>query len=371
MKVTRSTFQAQRTRRFGVANPERMRLAFWERMVRDAEAARADEEAEIETPGAGRWRTPYDVRCHFGLDGDYSVGPIWCFDRMGMSRTELADGRTIYITKKHKDYYDPDFCIYNDVVILRPGGSVEIYGYPEDLFPPTDFHTATLVGGRLILIGRVGYNGKRHPGTTPVFALDVSRYRIEPMSSRGEVPGWIFGHEAEFDPARGAIVIRGGEVEAPAPDDPSKRVIRRNFDEYAYHMDAAIWERLTTKGWRHFSIRLPRRKRFSFSDRPDLMRELMRSIHPDRDPAEDIFTYIEVAAIMPETIAYQAASLDPHQGARITVDGVPVSIGNDAGGIEIIVEGDLGGDGAEALAREILRRVEADCGRSCILETLA
>jgi hypothetical protein len=29
---------------------------------------------------------------------------------------------------EHEDYYDPDVHIYNDVVVLGPGGEIEIYG---------------------------------------------------------------------------------------------------------------------------------------------------------------------------------------------------------------------------------------------------
>jgi len=47
-------FEAQRERRFGSSNPERMKLAFWEAMVRGAEEARATEDDEREADGRGR-----------------------------------------------------------------------------------------------------------------------------------------------------------------------------------------------------------------------------------------------------------------------------------------------------------------------------
>src|SRR5262245_20211093 len=71
--------------------------------------------------------------------------PVWCFQRFGQSITQLPDGRIIEIGGEHEDHYDPDFCIYNDVVVHRGDGAFDIFGYPEDVFPPTDFHTATLV----------------------------------------------------------------------------------------------------------------------------------------------------------------------------------------------------------------------------------
>ena len=77
------------------------------------------------------------------------------------------------VAGEHEDGYDPDFCIYNDVIVHHPDGRLEIIGYPESLFPPTDFHTATLVGDRIIVIGSLGYQGSRVYGTTPVFALSI------------------------------------------------------------------------------------------------------------------------------------------------------------------------------------------------------
>lgn len=92
--------------------------------------------------------------------------PIWCFNRVGQTQTIVrrlnsntlpkdddptaSDGfyRTIYIGGEHEDSYDPDFVIYNDVVVIHGHketaglGEIAIYGYPDDDILPTDFHTA-------------------------------------------------------------------------------------------------------------------------------------------------------------------------------------------------------------------------------------
>ena len=86
------------------------------------------------------------------------AGPGWCFDRFGQSTTVLPDGREVLIAGEHEDYYDPDFFIYNDVVVRAPDGKVAIYGYSKEAFPPTDFHTATLLPDSIVLIGSLGYN---------------------------------------------------------------------------------------------------------------------------------------------------------------------------------------------------------------------
>src|SRR5581483_4661437 len=156
MDITRELFDQQRRPRFGRANPERTRLAFWEWMIRGGDPP-ADatgvfgkfgfvlRDNKLKS-GYGPWR----ARDLFGVPANREDGPIWTFDRMGATRTELPDGRLVCVGGEHEDSYDPDFCIYNDVVIFTPAGGIEIYGYPRDVFPPTDFHTATLVGDRIV-----------------------------------------------------------------------------------------------------------------------------------------------------------------------------------------------------------------------------
>ena len=38
----------------------------------------------------------------------------------GRSTVWLPDGRVVLIAGEHEDSYDPDFCIYNDVVVIQP-----------------------------------------------------------------------------------------------------------------------------------------------------------------------------------------------------------------------------------------------------------
>ncbi len=156
-----------------------MAVPFWNAMVRSREPA-------------------YAARNRFG-DGDHCSGaPVWCFQRFGRTLTALADGRYVEIAGEHEDFYDPDFCIYNDVVVYHGDGTFTLYGYPAEVFPPTDFHTATLVGTSIYLIGSLGYQGQRRPGETPVRRLDCGSWRIEPVATRGTPPGWISRHTAAY-----------------------------------------------------------------------------------------------------------------------------------------------------------------------------
>jgi hypothetical protein len=72
----------------------------------------------------------------------------------------------------------------------------ELYRYPLDVFPPTDFHTATLLGDTIWIIGNLGYTQNR--GTvTPVYQLNVNTLAIHGVEVGGDHnPGWIYKHKA-------------------------------------------------------------------------------------------------------------------------------------------------------------------------------
>jgi hypothetical protein len=188
-----------------------MRVPFWEYMVRTG--------AE-----------PYFLREFYSYDLDLCTSlelkeqsAIWSFCRIGMTTTRYLDRFRISIGGEHDDWYDPDFLIYNDVVVRDDSGGVWIYGYPRDVFPPTDFHTATLLenddwqdtiprdlSDGIIIIGGLGYSDDREYWRTPVFRLCLYEMAIWPLECSGEEPGWIFRHTASL--LSGArILVEGGE----------------------------------------------------------------------------------------------------------------------------------------------------------------
>jgi hypothetical protein len=61
-------------------------------------------------------------------------------------------------------------------------------------------------------------------------------------------------------------------------------------------------------------------------------------------------------------------SEEPWLEDRIVVAGIPVSIKFEFSAIEVIVEGDMDGAMATALAEDIKAGVEAETGRPCVLE---
>lgn len=216
--VSRADFVRARTRRYGVANPERMEEPFWVAMIRSGENG-------------------FMANEHFHGPSSFGGEPVWCAQRFGQSLTVLPDGRMVLIGGEHEDSYDPDFCIYNDVFVREIDGSVSILGYPESVFPPTDFHTATRVADAIYIIGALGYPGRREHGRTPVYRLDLRSWRIDRVEPTGPCPGWIHGHRATRIGGHG-ILVTGGTV---LVREGHEEVGRLNDEGFVLEVQDLVW----------------------------------------------------------------------------------------------------------------------------------
>jgi len=220
--VTADEFLRARSRRFGTSNPEKMDERFWLGMIRSG-------------------ITGYQANERFKGPSSFRGQPVWCAHRFGQSTTLLPDGRVVQIAGEHEDYYDPDFCIYNDVFVHDPDGTIHIYGYPEDVFPPTDFHTATLIGDAIYIIGSLGYSAQRVQGSTPVYRLDTRSWRIEPVQTSGTDPGWINRHRAtqlshhEIRLDKGQVLTLEGDQEKQS----------ENVEAFVLDIECGIWRKLS------------------------------------------------------------------------------------------------------------------------------
>ncbi|MDQ2986535.1 MAG: hypothetical protein M3R13_07420 [Armatimonadota bacterium] len=226
-------FERQRDRRYGTANPDPMDVPLWQVMIK-------------------HMVKPYFMKIGYDVDPSPEVPrPTWSFDRLGMSRTELPDGRTVFIGGEYDAFYDPDFCIYNDVIVRDDDGNYKIYGYPKYDFPPTDFHTATYVEGlqigsssnNIIVIGGLGYPEDRIPGITNVFVLQVGNYggtdyTMLPIETTGDNPGWIWDHQAILSPDGGSIIVVAGKVL-----DANDNTVPMD-DVFRLDLTTLVWERV-------------------------------------------------------------------------------------------------------------------------------
>ena len=171
---------------------------------------------------------------------DDSDTPVWCFHRFGTSITRISEGRYVLIGGEHEDSYDPDFMIYNDVVVfdMKPTGGLsgyQMYAYPVADFPPTDFHTATLLPGEdaVLIIGNVGYSSQRVAGSTPVYRLGLQTMAIHAVPTSGACPGWIGRHVAWLDVSRKCIVLEGGDVYNAGMNE--------NTSTFLLHLPSNVW----------------------------------------------------------------------------------------------------------------------------------
>ncbi len=196
-KVIRE-FVPDRVRRFGKSHAEVMNNPFWFYMMGFA------------GPAYGA----YDLVFEKGCDDDGEDRPVWCWKRFGQTRTVIDEGeygeRVVYIGGEHEDSYDPDFCIYNEVVVIDRETGTTIYGYPREDFQPTDFHTATIVGSYIYIVGCLGYREDRNVDRTPVYRLDLNTMRVDRIQTYGEKPGWIWKHEARYERETNSIIVEGG-----------------------------------------------------------------------------------------------------------------------------------------------------------------
>ena len=222
---------------FGTTNPTLMQKPFWKYMVCH--------------PHLSAYSARKENNDDFGEDSN-ACRPVWCFTRFGATQTYLPDGRLIRIGGEHEDCYDPDFQIYNDVVVIRNPSMVKahymysspvpsnfpltreqnhsssdpeilgtsnpdhvtIYGYPEHVFPPTDFHTATYVRNNengdefIYIIGGLGYMKSSHRSETHVYRLRLSDFSMERVKTTGNGPARCTeGHHATLLTVEGREMI--------------------------------------------------------------------------------------------------------------------------------------------------------------------
>jgi len=290
---------------------------------------------------------------------------------MGQSRTELADGRVFWIAGEHEDYYDPDFFIYNDVIIEHGDGAVQILGYPKEAFRPTDFHTATAInrGKEILLIGNIGYPDDREVGHTQVYSLNTDTLAIGEISTTGNPPGWISKHTAQLNEDASAIVVSGGNL-------LTEDGFLENIDDWSLSLADFSWTRLTVRKWTRFQVARCDKASlhlWSYEMRKFALDHPGAGFDRENDLADEIGTE-------PNMDAYESlyrpqvthTPLDPKDECdedwrtkRINVEGVQVRYVDDMDHVTVTVEGNLDRTIVEALAEDLQAKLalveNADC----------
>lgn len=301
------------------------------------------------------------------------VGPCWSFDRFGRTETELPDGRLIRIGGEHEDWYDPDFYIYNDVIVTDAEGRTEIFGYSDKVFPPTDFHTANLVDSRIFIIGNLSYSFVR-ADKAQVLVLDTTNYGIDSVHTTGEAPPWLYKHSAELVENGGAILVRAGLI-----CDPRWPAVIENIDDWRLDLRQSRWERLTQRPWPRFVFvradldpnhlnwlrgLLSDRKWGRPENRSSFRNERLRDLGPNPrlDLLETLYTPNIPHSKMPEIA-------DEHRVHRLCVEGVTIRYVEGWNDVRLTVEGVLQERTVETIRLDLLTKLEAienaniDCTR--------
>ena len=191
--------------------------------------------------------TGYTNNEAFDGPSSFDEGPCWSFDRFGQTKTQLPDGRMVYIGGEHEDSYDPDFYIYNDIVIITPDGEITIYGYPEKDFPPTDFHSATLHGKEIILIGALSYIENRDPSETQVLRLNTEDWSIKKQKTT-QPPGWISKHQHTYQPTSKTIQISTPQKWTSEND------LATDFSTWELNLTTWAWQCIEQKNWSQYKL---------------------------------------------------------------------------------------------------------------------
>lgn len=317
---------------------------------------------------------PYHANLIFETSNDYPGQPRWAGCRMGQSKNNLSDGRVIWIAGEHEDFYDPDFYIYNDVIVEQPDGSLKIFGYSTEDFPPTDFHSATLVDNdsSIIIIGSIGYKEYRQIGATPVFRLNTRTFEIQAIKTSGDSPGWMHKHTAQINDH--GIHIRGGEV-------LSNEGFLESIDEWSLCIDTFTWTRLTDRRWPRFQIKRVDGKGlhlWSYSQL-DFEREfpqlgsrttemLQREI--GMVPNIEVYRMLFTPAICHQVLESKTEEYKDWRTTRVMVDGVIVRFVDDSECLTVIAEGEMERGRMKSIIDELAKKLELIENCVCNVRTI-
>lgn len=364
--VTRDLYLAWRAPRIGTYNPHKLTNPVWLWIANNPE------------------RSAWAFNEHFAGPPSFEVGPGFCCSRFGQSRTTLPDGRVLAIGGEHEDYYDPDFFIYNDVIVEHPSGQREIYGYPQDAFAPTDFHSATLVGDRVYVIGGLSYADRREPGQTRVYALDVASLAITPVRTVGTPPGWIYQHTAELSADGRSLVVRGGLViershgDADTHSEDEHTV--ENDDTWTLDLESLRWSRVNAAGFEQWEVRredgrghrlfLIESLRWFRDERSAWAQKQRASLEKEFGAMPDFSVYeARYSPPMPHEVVAEREDETPTVVRRI-VRGVTVRYVEDVSMVRVVIEGSLPEETSRAIVEDVRSKLERLEGVPCVSRRL-
>jgi hypothetical protein len=278
------------------------------------------------------------------------------------------------------------------VVVINPDDSIEIYGYPKEIFPPTDSHSATLVGDSIIIIGNLGYPEQRRVGETQIYQLNLETYQISKVDNTGDCPGWINRHIALLSTDNNFINISKGMIHLG-----EKMPYLENIDEWGLNLENWHWERLTKRQWQRWEIRrfdnrlnslwqLPalfdRKMRWEAKRIKDIV-ELTKNL--GKEPDLDIYATLYSPDIPHEKIpkvepqeceedgdkdSIEKTYASEYKTKRIKINDVIVRYVDQSHSVQITIEGALPNEITEVIKTDFLKKFSLLENAECIIEEI-
>jgi hypothetical protein len=352
--VTPALFRGWRAPRFGNANPQKIKSNVWEWLVCSRLSGYAAAREMNEPSSSTR-------------------GPTWSFERFGQSVTELPGGRMVYIGGEHEDFYDPDFYIYNDVVVMNPDGAVDFYCYRKSDFPPTDFHTATLVDETIVIVGSLGYPDERRWNETPIYLLRLDNFEIHKVETLGASPGWIHSHVATLGEDKRSIILTKGKVQTGKGHS-----LVENVEDWKLDLGDWTWNRLTTRDCLQFGISRQDGKlnnlwnirhalwdlehHMEDSFQADMVRlEEFLGFRPDVKRVRDLYNFgTEHGGLQQDEEDYKQF--------WTYIDGVRVRFTEEMHALQVVIEGSLAPEKVSLIKEQLIKKLSALENSPCELE---
>ncbi|MFC4996057.1 hypothetical protein [Rubritalea tangerina] len=166
------------------------------------------------------------------------------YERFGMSETKLEDGRTILIAGEHEDYYDPDFFIYNDVIVKDANERFKSSAIPKTSFQPLTF-TVPLSSATVSTSLAPWLHRQAQEKDTPVYYLDLKDYTIHQVNSGQALAG------------SSSMKRSTNSRPTPSPSIVGKRWIDSgdiidNFSKWQLKLDTKQWTLVEERPWSQF-----------------------------------------------------------------------------------------------------------------------
>lgn len=159
-----------------------------------------------------------------------------------------------------KDFYFPDFDIYNDVTIHYFDGTYELWNYPEEQFPPVYAHSTVYdeQTNKVYITGGLGFGDRQRKGITEIYQLDLESKDIQQVETFGETPPCLHSHDTKMW-NHDSIEMKGGNI-------LKNGIAIKNLYVWSFNLKTKTWLQQESEKYQHWLITPKDDSNFLFSD---------------------------------------------------------------------------------------------------------